>query len=134
MIEVPAAVAIAAQLAREASFFSIGTNDLVQYVMAADRTNARVATIADPLQPAVLRMLGQTIDAARRQGIPVTLCGELAADTLATPLAAWSRPGGIQRQRAADSRTQTSHRALEYPGSGKHRGAGVGFGYQPGRA
>jgi phosphoenolpyruvate-protein phosphotransferase/dihydroxyacetone kinase phosphotransfer subunit len=86
MIEVPAAVAIADQLAREAAFFSIGTNDLVQYVMAADRTNARVAPLADPLQPAVLRALRQAIEAGRRAGIPVTLCGELAADTLATPL------------------------------------------------
>jgi phosphocarrier protein FPr len=86
MIEVPAAVAVADHLAREAAFFSIGTNDLAQYIMAADRTNARVAALADPLQPAVLRMLRQTIDAARAAGIPVTLCGELAADTLATPL------------------------------------------------
>jgi len=52
MIEVPAAVAIADQLAREASFFSIGSNDLIQYVMAADRTNSRVAPMADPFQPA----------------------------------------------------------------------------------
>jgi phosphocarrier protein FPr len=86
MIETPAAVAIADQLARETAFFSIGTNDLAQYVMAADRTNARVAALADPLQPAVLRMLRQAIEAARAAGIPTTLCGELAADTQATPL------------------------------------------------
>jgi phosphocarrier protein FPr len=86
MIEVPAAVAIADQLAREASFFSIGSNDLIQYVMAADRTNSRVASIADPFQPAVLRMIRQTIEAGRGAGIGVTLCGELAADTLAVPL------------------------------------------------
>jgi phosphocarrier protein FPr len=86
MIEVPAAVAIAGQLAREAAFFSIGTNDLAQYVMAADRTNARAAPLADPLQPAVLRTLRLAIEAGRQAGIPVTLCGELAADTLATPL------------------------------------------------
>jgi phosphocarrier protein FPr len=86
MIEVPAAVAVADQLAREASFFSIGSNDLVQYVMAADRTNSRVASIADPFQPAVLRMIRQTIEAGRNAGIEVTLCGELAADPLATPL------------------------------------------------
>jgi phosphocarrier protein FPr len=86
MIEVPAAVAVADQLAREASFFSIGSNDLIQYVMAADRTNSRVAPIADPFQPAVLRMIRQTIEAGRGGGIGVALCGELAADPLAVPL------------------------------------------------
>jgi phosphocarrier protein FPr len=86
MIEVPAAVAVADQLAREASFFSIGSNDLIQYVMAADRTNSRVAPMADPFQPAVLRMIRQTIEAGRAVGIGVALCGELAADPLAAPL------------------------------------------------
>ncbi|MGO9262126.1 MAG: phosphoenolpyruvate--protein phosphotransferase [Bryobacteraceae bacterium] len=86
MIEVPAAVAVADRLAREASFFSIGSNDLIQYVMAADRTNSRVAPMADPFQPAVLRMIRQTIAAARGAAIGVALCGELAADPLATPL------------------------------------------------
>ena len=86
MIEVPAAVAIADQLAREASFFSIGSNDLIQYVMAADRTNSRVAPIADLFQPAVLRMIRQIIEAGRGGGIGVALCGELAADPLAAPL------------------------------------------------
>jgi len=86
MIEVPAAVAIAGLLAREAGFFSIGSNDLIQYCMAADRTNSRVAPMADPFQPAVLRMIRQTIEAGRGGGIGVTLCGELAADPLATPL------------------------------------------------
>lgn len=86
MIEVPAAVAIADALAREADFFSIGTNDLTQYVMAADRTNARLGPLANPLQPAVLRFVGQTVQAAKRANIPVTLCGELAADPQATAL------------------------------------------------
>jgi phosphoenolpyruvate-protein kinase (PTS system EI component) len=86
MIEVPAAVAIADQLAREAGFFSIGSNDLIQYVMAADRTNSRVAPIADPFQPAVMRMIRQAIEAGRAAGIAVALCGELAADPLAAPL------------------------------------------------
>jgi phosphoenolpyruvate-protein phosphotransferase/dihydroxyacetone kinase phosphotransfer subunit len=86
MIEVPAAVAVADRLAREASFFSIGSNDLIQYVMAADRTNSRVAPMADPFQPAVLRMIRQTIEAGRGGGIEVALCGELAADPVATPL------------------------------------------------
>jgi multiphosphoryl transfer protein len=86
MIEVPSAVAVADQLAVEAHFFSIGTNDLTQYVMAADRGNARVANLADALQPAVLRMIKQTVSAAHAGGIWVGMCGELAGNALATPL------------------------------------------------
>jgi len=86
MIEAPAAALAADQLAREADFLSIGSNDLIQYIMAADRTNARVAALADPFQPSVLRSIRQTIDAGRQAGIDVALCGELAADPLATPV------------------------------------------------
>lgn len=86
MIEVPAAVLIADLLAREVQFFSIGTNDLVQYVLAADRMNELVAHLYDPFHPAILQMLRFTVEAAQRHGIPVSVCGELAGDPLAMPI------------------------------------------------
>lgn len=86
MIETPAAVAIADQLAKEVQFFSIGTNDLSQYVMAGDRNNPRVANLADALQPAVLRMIQQTVQVAHAANIWVGLCGELAADLMSTSI------------------------------------------------
>ncbi|MAU01676.1 MAG: phosphoenolpyruvate--protein phosphotransferase [Anaerolineaceae bacterium] len=86
MIELPSAVAVADLLAAEVDFFSIGTNDLTQYVMAADRGNANVAELAQALQPAVLRMIKQTAVAAQNAGIWVGMCGELAGNALATPL------------------------------------------------
>ncbi len=86
MIEVPSAALIAGSLAPHVDFFSIGTNDLAQYVLASDRTNSSVAKMADPLHPAVLRLIHNTCLAARAVGKPVSLCGEVAGDPLAAPL------------------------------------------------
>lgn len=86
MIEVPAAALNAAALAREADFFSIGTNDLTQYTLACDRGNSRVANLYQPLDPAVLRLIELTCTAAHAHGRHVAVCGELGGDPLATPL------------------------------------------------
>ncbi|TAN31766.1 phosphoenolpyruvate--protein phosphotransferase [bacterium] len=86
MIEIPAAALLASQLAREVQFFSIGTNDLIQYTMAADRTNDRVARLYQPFHPAVLRLIGQVAAAATGAGIPCGVCGEMAGDPRATAL------------------------------------------------
>ena len=86
MIETPAAALIADILAKEADFFSIGTNDLTQYVMAADRGNRNVAGLGVPWNPAVLRAIRQVIRAGHEAGIPVGMCGEAAADEKMIPL------------------------------------------------
>ncbi len=88
MIEVPAAAAMAPLLAEEVDFFSIGTNDLIQYIMAADRMNASVAYLYTPYHPAFLRTLKAIIDGAHSAGIPAAMCGELAGDTDFIPVLA----------------------------------------------
>ena len=80
MIEVPSAAITADILADEADFFSLGTNDLIQYALAVDRTDDRVSQLYEPLHPAILRMLRLVIRAGKRRGLPVSVCGEMASD------------------------------------------------------
>jgi phosphotransferase system enzyme I (PtsI) len=86
MIEVPSAALVAPVLAREVDFFSLGTNDLVQYVMAVDREDERVARYYQPLHPGVLRLIRWVADSAREAGRELTICGEMAGSAASTPL------------------------------------------------
>lgn len=86
MIEIPAAAVLADQFAKEADFFSIGTNDLIQYSMASDRMNEKVSYLYQPLNPSILRLVKMAIDGAHKEGKWCGMCGEMAGDELAAPV------------------------------------------------
>ncbi len=86
MIEIPSAAITADLLAKQCSFFSIGTNDLIQYLLAIDRVNDRIAHLYEPTHPAILRTLRTIVDEAHRQKLPVSVCGEMAGDPVFAPL------------------------------------------------
>jgi phosphocarrier protein FPr len=86
MVEVPASVIMAAELATMADFFSIGANDLLQYTLASDRTNTELATLYNPMQPSVLRFIRQIAEAGHNAGKPVAVCGEMASDVRLAPV------------------------------------------------
>ncbi|WP_454192228.1 phosphoenolpyruvate--protein phosphotransferase [Paenibacillus sp. Marseille-Q7038] len=86
MVEIPSTAVLADQFAKEVDFFSIGTNDLIQYTMAADRMNERVSYLYQPYNPSILRLIKMVIDASHREGKWTGMCGEMAGDTTAIPL------------------------------------------------
>jgi phosphoenolpyruvate-protein phosphotransferase (PTS system enzyme I) len=86
MIEVPSAALMADEMAREVNFFSIGTNDLIQYTLAADRTNETVASLYSPGDPAVLRLIDMVVKAGKKHKVDVSVCGEMSGEPIYTML------------------------------------------------
>ena len=122
MIEIPAAAYTADLLAREVDFFTIGTNDLIQYCLAVDRADERVSRLYEPLHPAILRVIVMVRRAAARQRIPVSLCGEMASDpallTLLVGLGLTEfsmTPGAIPRRQAGPRRACAATTCARWP-------------------
>jgi phosphoenolpyruvate-protein kinase (PTS system EI component) len=114
MVEIPSAALRAAQFAAEVDFFSIGTNDLSQYTLAAERGNAHVAALADPFQPAVLQLIQAVAEAAHARGKWVGVCGEMGGDPLAVPLLVGLGIDELSMNPPAIPKAKQIVRSLEY--------------------
>lgn len=114
MVEVPAAALRAPRFAEEVDFFSIGTNDLTQYTLAAERGNPRVAKLADAFQPAVLTLIQMIVEAAHAHGKTVGVCGELAGDPVAVPLLVGLGVDELSMNAPAIPRAKQTIRSLDY--------------------
>jgi len=109
MVEVPSVAIMAEQFAREVNFFSIGTNDLIQYTLAVDRTNERVAGLFCPAHPAVLKLIRDVIRSGARNGISVSVCGEMAGDPALYSPAPRPRAERVQHERARCAGGEKDH-------------------------
>jgi phosphocarrier protein FPr len=127
MVEIPAAALRAAQFAAEVDFFSIGTNDLTQYTLAAERGNTRVAALADALQPAVLDLISQVVEAAHARGKWVGVCGELASDPLAVPLLVGLGVDELSMNPPAIPQAKQIIRALDYASASAQAQSALGL-------
>ena len=115
MVEIPSAALLSRQLAREVDFFSIGTNDLTQYTLAAERGNPMLADLADAFHPAVLRLIGEVADAAHAEGKWVGVCGELGGDPLAAPVLIGLGVDELSLNAGGVPRTKSVIRSMELP-------------------
>src|SRR5258707_9065920 len=114
MVEIPAAALRAQQFAREVDFFSVGTNDLTQYTLAAERGNRQVAGLVDAMQLAVLQLIGQAVAAAHGYGKWVGVCGELAGEAQAVPMLVGLGVDELSMKAPAIPRAKEIGRALDY--------------------
>ncbi|KPK99870.1 MAG: phosphoenolpyruvate-protein phosphotransferase [candidate division Zixibacteria bacterium SM23_73_3] len=120
MVEIPSAALAGDALAKECDFFSIGTNDLIQYTLAVDRGNEKIAYLFQGFHPAVLKLIKQTIDAAHNNGIWAGLCGEMAADPLATPMLVGMGVDELSTSAMAIPEIKKIIRSIEFEDAKKH--------------
>jgi len=132
MVEVPSAVWLAPRLAREVDFFSVGTNDLIQYLLAADRNNPKVAHLYEALHPAVISAIAEVVNVARAADKEVCLCGEMASDPLATLLAGRDGPRRTQPEPAVHSVVRKVIREVDYQTRPPNRARNPPDGQRPG--